>query len=150
MSFSTSSLASPERRRIVRVIARSLRPIARERSRTRLVFSPISFASLRPSRASTLTPPAARSESVGYFTSASITVESILTALGLNRFSLVAFTTSARVISDTVSAPIRRVSLHTVDSSGTRSVSEIRQNGADESSPTPPPPTSDTPTGTAA
>lgn len=33
-STSTSCLASPERRRIVRVIARSLRPIARDRSLT--------------------------------------------------------------------------------------------------------------------
>jgi hypothetical protein len=128
VSFSTSSLASPERRRTVRVIARSLRPIDRERSRTRLCFSPISRASLRPSRASTLTPLAARPESVGYFTSASITVESIRTARGRNRFSRVAFTINPRVSSDTVSAPIRRVSLRTVDSSGTRAVSEIRQN----------------------
>ena len=35
---------------------------------------------------------------------------------------------SARVSSLTVSAPIRRVSLRIVDSSGTRSDSEIRQN----------------------
>jgi len=35
VSLSTSALASPERRRIVRVIARSRRPNARERSRTR-------------------------------------------------------------------------------------------------------------------
>jgi hypothetical protein len=67
-------------------------------------------------------------ESVGYFTSASITVESILTARARNRFSLVAFTINARVNSATVSDPIRRVSLRTVDSSGTRSDSEIRQN----------------------
>jgi len=59
--------------------------------------------------------------------SASITVESIRTARGRNRFSRVAFTINARVSSDTVSAPIRRVSLRTVDSSGTRSLSEIRQ-----------------------
>jgi len=59
--------------------------------------------------------------------SASITVESIRTARGRNRFSLVAFAINARVSSDTVSAPIRRVSLRTVDSSGTRSESEIRQ-----------------------
>ena len=60
--------------------------------------------------------------------SASISVESILTARGRNRFSLVAVTISALVSSLTVSAPIRRVSLRTVDSSGTRSDSEIRQN----------------------
>jgi hypothetical protein len=56
VSFNTSCLASLERRRTVRVIARNLRPIARERSRTRRFFSPISCASLRPSRASTRTP----------------------------------------------------------------------------------------------
>jgi hypothetical protein len=55
VTSSTSALAPPERRRIVREIARSLRPIARERSRTRRLFSPISFARLRPSRASVLT-----------------------------------------------------------------------------------------------
>ena len=86
------------------------------------------MASLRPSRANTRTPLEASPASVGYFTSASITVESILTARGRNRFSRVAFTISARVISATVSGPIRRVSLRTVDSSGTRSDSEIRQN----------------------
>ena len=60
--------------------------------------------------------------------SASITVESTLTARGRKRFSRVAFSISARVSSDTVSAPSRRVSLRIVDSSGTRSDSEIRQN----------------------
>ena len=110
------------------MIARSLRPIDRERSRTRRFFSPISCASLRPSRASTPTPLDASPASVGYFTSASITVESIRTARGRNRFSRVAFTINARVISATVSGPIRRVSLRTVDSSGTRSDNEIRQN----------------------
>ena len=60
--------------------------------------------------------------------SASITVESILTARGRNRFSRVAWTISVLVNSLTVSGPNRRVSLRTVDSSGTRSVSEIRQN----------------------
>jgi hypothetical protein len=60
--------------------------------------------------------------------SASITVESIRTARGRNRFSLVALTISARVNSDTVSGPRRLVSFRTVDSSGTRSESEIRQN----------------------
>ena len=128
VNASTSSLASPERRRIVRVIARSLRPIARDRSRTRDFFSPISFASLRPSRANTLTPADASPASVGYFTSASTTVESILTARGRNRFSLVALTIIARVSSATVSGPILRVSLRTVDSSGTRSIRLIRQN----------------------
>jgi hypothetical protein len=128
VSFSTSAFASPERRRIVRLIARSLRPIDRERSRTRAFFSPINFASLRPSRARTRTPLDASPASVGYLTSASITVESTRTARGRNRFSRHAFTINARVSSDTVSAPIRRVSLRTVDSSGTRSDSEIRQN----------------------
>ena len=83
---------------------------------------------MRPSRASARTPADARPASVGYLMSASITVESILTARGRNRFSRVAFTISARVSSLTVSAPSRRVSLRTVDSSGTRSDSEIRQN----------------------
>jgi hypothetical protein len=128
LSLSTSSLASPERRRIVRLIARSLRPIARERSRTRRCCSPISLASLRPSRASVLTPADASPASVGYFTSASVTVESIRTARALNRFSRVALTINARVISATVSGPMRLVSLRIVDSSGTRSESEIRQN----------------------
>jgi len=127
VSFSTSDFASPERRRIVRVIPRSVRPIDRERSRTRRLRSPTSFASLRPSRASARTPCAARSASVGYFTSASITVESIRTARARNRFERVACTINARVSSFTVSAPSRLVSLRTVDSSGTRSESEIRQ-----------------------
>ena len=121
-------MASPERRRIVRLIARSLRPIDRERSRTHRFFSPISSGSFRPSRASTLIPAEASPESVGYFTSASVTVESIRTARGLNRFSRVAPTINARVISATVSGPIRLVSLRTVDWSGNRSVNEIRQN----------------------
>ena len=82
----------------MRVIARSLRPIARDRSRTRDFFSPISFASLRPSRANTLTPADASPASVGYFTSASTTVESILTARGRNRFSLVALTIFPREV----------------------------------------------------
>ena len=86
------------------------------------------LASLRPSRASTFTPCAARLESVGYFTSASITVESILTARGRNRFDRVAALISTRVISFTVSGPIRRVSFRTVESSGTRSDRLIRQN----------------------
>jgi hypothetical protein len=128
VNLSTSAFASPERRRMVRAIPRSFRPIARERSRTRERFSPTSLASLRPSLASALTPCPARPASVGCLMSASITVESIRTARGRNRFSLVALTISARVSSATVSAPIRRVSLRTVDSSGTRSVSEIRQN----------------------
>ena len=60
--------------------------------------------------------------------SASITVESILTARGRNRFERVAATINTRVISFTVSAPTRRVSFRTVDSSGTRSDKLIRQN----------------------
>jgi hypothetical protein len=66
VSLSTSPLACPERRRIVRLIASSLRPIDRERSRTRRLFSPISLASLRPSRGSVLTPAEANPASVGY------------------------------------------------------------------------------------
>ena len=128
VSSSTSVLASPERRRIVRPIARNLRPSARERSRTRAFFSPIIRASLRPSRASARTPCDASPASVGYFTSASTTVESTLTARGRNRFSRVALTINARVSSLIVSAPSRRVSFLIVDSSGTRSDSEIRQN----------------------
>jgi hypothetical protein len=104
VSDSTSAFASPERRRIVRPIARNRRPIARERSRTRAFFSPTSAASLRPSRASARTPSEASPESVGYLMSASTTVESIRTARGRNRFSRVALTINARVSSLTVSA----------------------------------------------
>jgi hypothetical protein len=121
-------LASPERRRIVRVIARNFTPIAFERSRTRARFSPINFRSLRPSRASTFTPLEARPASVGYLTSASTTVESIRTARGRNRFSRTACSIIARVSSVTVSGPNRLVSFRTVDSSGTRSDKLIRQN----------------------
>ena len=92
--------------------------IDRERSWTRAFFSPISFVSLRPSHASTRTPREADLASVGYFKSASVTVEPIRTARGLNPFSRVAFTINARV-SDTISEPIRLVSLRTVHSSGT-------------------------------
>ena len=65
---------------LVRVPARNVRPIDRERSGTRRRCSLTSFPSLRPSCASALTPSEASPESAGYFTSASITVESILTA----------------------------------------------------------------------
>jgi hypothetical protein len=61
-------------------------------------------------------------------TSASITVESIRTARGLNPRARVAITINPRVSSATVSAPIRRVNFRTVDSSGTRAVNEIRHN----------------------
>jgi len=65
VSLSTSALASPVRRRSVRVIARNLLPTARERSRT-LAFVPPSFAPRRlPSRASVRTPSPASPESVG-------------------------------------------------------------------------------------
>jgi hypothetical protein len=74
------------------------------------------------------TPCEASPASVGCLISASITVESIRTARGRNRFSRVALTINARVSSDTVSAAIRLVSLRTVDSSGTRSERLIRQN----------------------
>jgi hypothetical protein len=60
--------------------------------------------------------------------SASITVESTLTARARNRVSPVALPISARVNSDTVPGPRRPVSFLIVDSSGTRSASEIRQN----------------------
>ncbi len=110
----------------MREIPRSVLPIERERSRTRRFCSPTSAASFLPSRASARTPAPANPASVGYFTSASITVESIRTARTRNRLDLVAVTINARVSSLTVSAPIRRVSLRTVDSSGTRSESEIR------------------------
>jgi hypothetical protein len=127
VKLSTSAFASPERRRIVRPIARNRRPIARERSRTRRLVSPMRPASRRPSLASARTPCEASPASVGCFTSASTTVESIRTARGRKRFSRVALPINARVSSDTVSGPSRRVSLRIVDSSGTRSDSEIRQ-----------------------
>jgi hypothetical protein len=60
--------------------------------------------------------------------SASTTVESIRTARGRNRFSRVAVSINALVNSLTVSGPSRLVSFRTVDSSGTRSEREIRQN----------------------
>jgi len=87
-----------------------------------------SFASLRPPRASALTPCAANPASVGYFTSAATTVESILTARARNRLARVASTINIRVSSFTVSDPIRLVSFRIVDSSGTRSDKLIRQN----------------------
>ena len=128
VSVSTSPLASPERRRIVRVIARSLRPIDRERFRTLNLRSPTSPASLRPSRASTCTPQLAKPASVGYFTSPAITVESIRTARGRNLRSRTAASIIARQISVTVSGPILTTSFRTVDSSGTRSHRLMRQN----------------------
>jgi hypothetical protein len=60
--------------------------------------------------------------------SASTTVESIRAARGRNRFSRLACWISSRVISCTTSAPNRRVSLRTVDSSGTASVNPSWQN----------------------
>ena len=60
--------------------------------------------------------------------SASITVESILTARARKRFSRHALAINARVISFTISDPTRRVSLRIVDSSGTRPDRPIRQN----------------------
>ena len=60
-------------------IRRHWRPID-QRSGTRRRCSLTSFASLPPSRASALIPSEASPESAGYFPSASITVESILTA----------------------------------------------------------------------
>jgi hypothetical protein len=128
VSASTSALASPERRRIDRVTARSLRPIDRDLSRTRTRVWPTSVASFLASRARTFTPCDARSASVGYFTSASITVESIRTARARNRLERVASTINARVSSLAVSAPTRRVNFRIVDSSGTRSDNEILQN----------------------
>jgi hypothetical protein len=55
-------------------------------------------------------------------------VESILAARDLNRFSRLAVSITTLVISLTTPAPRRRVNLRTVDSSGTRSPSAIRQN----------------------
>ncbi len=58
----------------------------------------------------------------------STTVESIRTARPTKRRSRVAlFRSTARVISSTTSGPRRRVSLRTVDSSGTRALSAMRQ-----------------------
>ena len=96
VSASTSAFASPERRRIVLEVARSLRPIERERSRTVVLAAPIFEASLRPSRASERTPCDAR-PAVGYLMSASITVESILIARALKRRSRTAASINALV-----------------------------------------------------
>ena len=82
---------------------------------------------MRPSRASERTPCEARPASVGYLMSASTTVESILTARARKRRSRTAASISSLVMSLTVCSPIRLVSLRTVDSSGTRSHSAIRQ-----------------------
>jgi hypothetical protein len=60
--------------------------------------------------------------------SASMTVESTLTARPRNLVSRWALAITSRVISSTVSCPSRRVSLRIVDSSGTRSLIAIRQN----------------------
>ncbi|MEJ7786330.1 MAG: hypothetical protein WKF96_16120 [Solirubrobacteraceae bacterium] len=120
-------MASPLRRRIVRVIVRSRRPIDLDRSRTATPACPIALTSLRPSRASDLTPCAAKPASVGYLMSASMTVESILTALAQKRFSRTADSINVRMISLTVCSPTRLVSLRTVDSSHTTSLSAIRQ-----------------------
>jgi hypothetical protein len=57
INSSTSAFASPERRRIVRVTARNVRPIDLVRSRTRRFCSSTSFASFFASRASARTPP---------------------------------------------------------------------------------------------
>lgn len=59
--------------------------------------------------------------------SASITVESTLTARPTNLVSRWALAITARVICSIVSAPNLRVSLRTVDSWGTRSSSAIKQ-----------------------
>lgn len=58
-------LACPDRWRSVRVIPRSRRPAARERSLTAVRLAAIFVASLRHSRASALMPSAASPESVG-------------------------------------------------------------------------------------
>jgi hypothetical protein len=60
--------------------------------------------------------------------SASTTVESQRTARATNRRSRSAIAITARVISSITSAPSRRTSSRTVDSSGTRSPKAIRQN----------------------
>jgi len=108
VSSSTSALASPERRRIVREIARSLRPIERERSLTAVFGSPTLAASFLPARASARTPCAARPASVRYLTSASITVALILAARGRKRCSRLALAISSLVGSASTSAPRRR------------------------------------------
>ena len=80
-------------------MARSLRPIERERSRTRILVSPSLAASLRPSLASALTPCEAKPASVGYLMSASITVKSILTARARKRRSQTAASINVLVTS---------------------------------------------------
>jgi hypothetical protein len=118
------ALGFPRTQRIVRVAARSARPIDRDRSRTRTFLSratpracgpparaPAPHATPTPRRSGTSHRPRSswsRSQ----------------TARGRNRRSSI----NARDSSSTVAAPIRRVSLRTVDSSGTRATRLIRQN----------------------
>jgi hypothetical protein len=123
----TSAFASPVRRLSVREIWRTARLIERERSRTRLPAARSFAPSLRPSRASARAPWSASSASVGYLMSASTTVESILAARAPKRRSRRAFSISPRVNSETTSGRNLRVNLRTVDSSGTRPDSGIRQ-----------------------
>ena len=85
-------------------------------------------ASFLPSRANARVPGSAGVASVGYLMSASITVESTLTARPTNLVSRCALAITNLMISSTTSAPRRRVSLRTVDSSGTRSLTAIGQN----------------------
>jgi hypothetical protein len=124
----TCALASPVRRASVLEICRTVRPTDRDRSRTLPALPLIIPASFAPSRASARVPCSASTASDGYLMSASMTVESTLTARPTNRVSRWALAITNRVISLTVSAPSRRVSLRTVDSSGTRRSMPIRQN----------------------
>jgi len=79
-------------------------------------------------RTSTLTALPTSPMSVGYFTSASTTVESQRIARSRIRRSLVAILISERLSSFTASEPRRLVSLRTVDSSGTSSWRGMPQN----------------------
>lgn len=127
VSSSSCALRSPVRRPSVRVIARTRRPTARDRSRTQPASRPTFAARLRAARASTLALSSASPESVGQRTSDSTTVESILTARARKRGSGCALAITSRVSSSTTSGPSRRVSFLSVDSSGTRSPTAIRQ-----------------------
>ena len=128
VSLSTSPFASPERQRIVRAIERSFRPIGRERSRTRARFSPTSRDTLRPSRTNDPnTMP--RKPRVGRMLDVRLDHRRIDPHRPRAEPPLPRRGHDQRWgISATVSAPSRRVISRTVDSSGTRSVSEIRQN----------------------
>jgi hypothetical protein len=111
----------------VRPIARSRLPSARERSPTRATVAPALAASRLPSRASLRTPAPASPASVGSRTSASTTLASTRTTRARKRLSRCTLPITSRQRPATTSAPSRRVSLPTVDSSGTRAAIAIRQ-----------------------